>query len=69
MENQNGFKRIVVIFKRYNSMIEKLFNERVISRACNLTPLDYFLRGYMKRQVYKNNSSSIPIGSMYFCNY
>jgi len=29
-------------------------------RSCDLTPLDYFLWGYVKSQVYKNNPQSIP---------
>lgn len=30
------------------------------ARSCDLTPLDFFLWGYVKSQVYKNNPQSIP---------
>ncbi|KZC03964.1 hypothetical protein WN55_01224 [Dufourea novaeangliae] len=44
------------------------FPDRIISRnsavnwpprSCDLTPLDYFLRGYVKDQVYADNPQSI----------
>ncbi|KOC62693.1 hypothetical protein WH47_05252 [Habropoda laboriosa] len=45
-----------------------MFNGRVISRggdinwpprSCDLTPLDFFLRGFLKSKVYANNPKTI----------
>ncbi|KOC58819.1 hypothetical protein WH47_02294 [Habropoda laboriosa] len=45
-----------------------MFNGRVISRggdinwpprSCDLTPLDFFLRGFLKSEVYANNPKTI----------
>lgn len=50
------------------ALLKEKFNGRVISRngdvnwparSCDLTPLDFFLWGYVKSQVYKNNPHSI----------
>jgi len=51
------------------NLLHTKFPGRVISRkgdvnwpprSCDLTSLDYFLWGYVKSQVYKNNPQSIP---------
>ena len=49
-------------------LLETKFGERVISRnvavgwpplSCDLTPLDYFLWGYVKSMVYSNKPATI----------
>lgn len=51
------------------AVIENRFPNRIISqgtevewppRSCDLTPLDYFLWGYVKDKVYANNPKTIP---------
>ena len=50
------------------NLLETKFGERVISRngpvgcplwLCDLTPVDYFLCGYVKSMVYANKSATI----------
>ena len=54
--------------KKTIELLKEKFNDRIISRnsgvnwpprSCDLTPLDYFLWGYLKSQVYRNNPQSI----------
>ncbi|XP_065675584.1 uncharacterized protein LOC136091800 [Hydra vulgaris] len=40
-------------------LLNETFGNRVISRSCDLTPLDYFLWGYVKSLVYANDPETI----------
>lgn len=65
-ENEAG-QAITVIGAHYRDMIIKLFPGCVISpfdvqnwplRSCDLTPLDFFLWGFLKSKVYVNKSTT-----------
>ncbi|KOC66354.1 hypothetical protein WH47_07423 [Habropoda laboriosa] len=41
------------------ALLKEMLNGRVISRGCDLTPLDFFLWGFLKSKVYANNPKTI----------